>query len=140
MLLICAVLSLTISQSLWIWGAKSLGVMFASLHMNAVPFYVMVIMFFVFDHSWNLIQTIGALIVAIGVFIAQLKKSVNNNKVVLGEDVQLSFNEINFKNTIKKLEKNTDEIFNPIIKYWIETYFSKNLKKNLTSYFNEKNK
>ena len=35
------------------WGAKGLGVLFASFHSNAVPFYVMIIMVFLFGDIWN---------------------------------------------------------------------------------------
>ena len=73
LLFLFSVFSLAIAQSLWIWGSKKLGVMFASLHMNAVPFYVMVIMYILFHNSWDSIQAYGALIVAFGVFFSQTK-------------------------------------------------------------------
>ena len=55
------------------WGATGLGVLFASFHSNAVPFYVMIIMVFLFGDKWNWVQTLGAFVVALGVIIAQLK-------------------------------------------------------------------
>lgn len=62
--------SLAISQVLWIVAVGQLGIGLSSLHMNAVPFYVMLIMF-ALGHGWNWPQAYGAVIVAIGVLIAQ---------------------------------------------------------------------
>lgn len=56
------------------WGAKGLGVLFASFHSNAVPFYVMIIMVFLFGDIWNWVQASGAFVVALGVIIAQNNK------------------------------------------------------------------
>ena len=47
----------------------------ASFHLNAAPFYVMLILFLI-GGSWIWNQTIGAIIVIIGVILAQ-KKSAN---------------------------------------------------------------
>jgi hypothetical protein len=47
-----------------------LGIGLSSLHMNAVPFYVMIIMF-ALGAAWNWPQAYGAVIVALGVLIAQ---------------------------------------------------------------------
>lgn len=62
--------SLAVSQVLWIVAVGQLGIGLSSLHMNAVPFYVMLIMFAV-GQGWNWPQAYGALIVALGVLIAQ---------------------------------------------------------------------
>ena len=62
--------SLAISQVLWIMAVGQLGIGLSSLHMNAVPFYVMLIMF-ALGSAWNWPQAYGAVIVAIGVLIAQ---------------------------------------------------------------------
>jgi len=75
MLLIFSIAALAISQLLWIKAAGSLGILFASLHMNAVPFYVMIVMVIFFDASWSWIQALGALFVAAGVIYSQMKRS-----------------------------------------------------------------
>lgn len=62
--------SLAISQVLWIMAVGQLGIGLSSLHMNAVPFYVMLIMF-ALGSAWNWPQAYGAVIVALGVLIAQ---------------------------------------------------------------------
>ena len=62
--------SMAISQVLWIMAVGQLGIGLSSLHMNAVPFYVMLIMF-ALGSAWNWPQTYGAVIVALGVLIAQ---------------------------------------------------------------------
>jgi drug/metabolite transporter (DMT)-like permease len=71
MLIGVAILSLAFAQFLWIKGAGVLGIMLASFHMNAVPFYVMVIVVLFLDQDWNASQAIGALLVAIGVIVSQ---------------------------------------------------------------------
>lgn len=69
-LMLFGVGSLAISQVLWIMAVGQLGIGLSSLHMNAVPFYVMIIMF-ALGAGWNWPQAYGAVIVAIGVLIAQ---------------------------------------------------------------------
>ena len=69
-LLLFGVGSLAISQVLWIMAVGQLGIGLSSLHMNAVPFYVMLILF-ALGAGWNWPQAYGAVIVAIGVLIAQ---------------------------------------------------------------------
>ncbi|NKB78270.1 MAG: EamA family transporter [Gammaproteobacteria bacterium] len=76
LLLIFSVASLGIAQLMWIWGASKLGILVASFHMNAVPFYVMVIMVVLFGNSWSWTQTSGALLVAIGVLLSQLRYGI----------------------------------------------------------------
>ncbi|MCP4335379.1 MAG: DMT family transporter [Gammaproteobacteria bacterium] len=63
--------SLALAQFMWIRGAAGLGILLASLHMNAVPFYVMVIVALFLGESWNWGQAAGAVLVAIGVLLAQ---------------------------------------------------------------------
>ena len=75
MLLIFSIAALAISQLLWIKAAGSLGILFASLHMNAVPFYVMVVMVMFFDASWSWMQALGALLVGIGVIYSQMRRN-----------------------------------------------------------------
>jgi drug/metabolite transporter (DMT)-like permease len=62
--------SIALSQTLWIVSVGLLGIGIASLHMNAVPFYVMLITF-ALGGSWNWAQAIGAAIVVAGVAVAQ---------------------------------------------------------------------
>ena len=71
MLLFSAIASLALAQHLWIRGASGLGILLASLHMNAVPFYVMVIVVLFLGESWNWWQAAGAAVVAVGVIVAQ---------------------------------------------------------------------
>jgi drug/metabolite transporter (DMT)-like permease len=62
--------SIALSQTLWIVSVGLLGIGIASLHMNAVPFYVM-LMTFALGGAWNWAQAIGAAIVVAGVVVAQ---------------------------------------------------------------------
>ena len=71
LLLIFSLPAIAISQLLWIWAAGRLGILMASLHMNAVPFYVMLIVVMLFGDPWGWDQAIGAVLVAIGVLLAQ---------------------------------------------------------------------
>jgi drug/metabolite transporter (DMT)-like permease len=71
LILVFSLVSLAVAQLLWIKAAGSLGILLASFHMNAVPFYVMVVLVIMFNHSWDWIQAIGAAIVACGVTIVQ---------------------------------------------------------------------
>jgi len=71
LLVFTSVASLALAQFMWIRGAAGLGILLASLHMNAVPFYVMVIVVLFLDESWNWWQAAGAALVAVGVLLAQ---------------------------------------------------------------------
>lgn len=71
LLVFSSVASLSLAQFLWIKGASGLGILLASLHMNAVPFYVMVIVVLFLDANWNWWQAAGAAVVAAGVILAQ---------------------------------------------------------------------
>jgi drug/metabolite transporter (DMT)-like permease len=62
--------SMAISQLLWIASVGRIGIGAASMHMNAVPFYVM-LMVFLMGGPWNWAQTVGAAIVVTGAAIAQ---------------------------------------------------------------------
>ena len=62
--------SMAISQLLWIISVGRIGIGAASMHMNAVPFYVM-LMVFLLGGPWNWAQTLGAAIVVTGAAIAQ---------------------------------------------------------------------
>ena len=61
---------LAISQVLWIISVGQIGIGMASLHINATPFYVMLILF-LFGAPWVWPQAIAAAIVGLGVVIAQ---------------------------------------------------------------------
>lgn len=62
--------SLAVSQIMWLVAVERLGIGTASLHMNAVPFYVMT-MAFALGAGWSWLQTFGAGIVVLGVMVAQ---------------------------------------------------------------------
>jgi len=74
LLIFTSVASLALAQFMWIRGAAGLGILLASLHMNAVPFYVMVIVVLFLGESWNWSQAAGAALVGIGVLLAQSAK------------------------------------------------------------------
>ena len=62
--------SLAFSQILWILGVGRLGVGIASMHINAASFYVMALTA-VTGGTWGWLQASGALIVGLGVLVAQ---------------------------------------------------------------------
>ena len=61
---------MAISQVLWIMSVGQLGIGMASLHINATPFYVMLILF-LFGAAWSWPQALAAAVVGAGVLIAQ---------------------------------------------------------------------
>lgn len=69
-LAVFAIGGIAISQVLWIMAVGRLGIGAAALHINAAPFYVMVILF-ALGGVWNWNQALGAAIVGLGVLIAQ---------------------------------------------------------------------
>ena len=66
----CAIGGLAISQVLWIMSIGSLGIAMSSLHINATPFYVMLILF-ALGGAWNWTQATAAAVVGLGVLVAQ---------------------------------------------------------------------
>lgn len=70
MLLIYAWGAMAASQVFWILSVSKLGIGFASFHVNAAPFYVMLILL-AMGGSWNWGQALGASLVAMGVMLAQ---------------------------------------------------------------------
>ena len=74
LLLIYACLAIAISQILWIKSVEQLGIGLSSFHLNAAPFYVM-LMLFLLGSNWIWHQTIGAAIVITGVILAQQRSS-----------------------------------------------------------------
>ena len=74
LLVIYACLAIAISQILWIKSVDQLGIGLSSFHLNAAPFYVM-LMLFLLGSNWIWHQTIGAAIVITGVILAQQRSS-----------------------------------------------------------------
>ncbi len=70
MLVIYALISMGLSQLLFVSSIGKLGVALASFHINIAPFYVMVIMV-VLGEEWNWTRVLGAAIVAVAVVLAQ---------------------------------------------------------------------
>lgn len=62
--------ALGISQVMWIMSVERLGIGLSALHINAAPFYVMLILF-ALGQPWNWMQAAAAAIVGLGVLIAQ---------------------------------------------------------------------
>lgn len=69
-MLVYAIAGLALSQLLWIVSVGRLGIGLASLHINATPFYVMLILF-ALGGPWLWHQVLGAALVALGVLVAQ---------------------------------------------------------------------
>ena len=72
LILMIAFASVAFAQTLWIWAAGRLGILIASMHMNAVPFYVMIVALLTLGGEWSWHQAIGAALVAAGVIISQI--------------------------------------------------------------------
>lgn len=70
MLVIYALISMGLSQVLFIASIGKLGVALSSFHINIAPFYVMVIMMMM-GEEWNSTRALGAGIVALAVVLAQ---------------------------------------------------------------------
>ena len=69
-LLLYSIGAMGISQVLWIMSVGRLGIGLSSLHINAAPFYVMLILFLL-GGQWLWGQAAAACLVALGVLIAQ---------------------------------------------------------------------
>lgn len=69
-LAIFAICALGLSQVLWIISVEKLGIGMSSLHINAAPFYVMLILF-ALGGGWDWAQAGGAALVGLGVLVAQ---------------------------------------------------------------------
>lgn len=69
-ILLFSVGALGISQVMWIMSVERLGIGLSALHINAAPFYVMIILF-ALGGSWNWPQAFAAALVGLGVLIAQ---------------------------------------------------------------------
>ena len=77
LLFIYACLALGISQVFWIKAVDEVGIGIASFHLNATPFYVMIIVF-ILGSEWNWIQTVGAAVLTVGTLLAQLPEKRSN--------------------------------------------------------------
>jgi drug/metabolite transporter (DMT)-like permease len=77
LLFIYACLALGISQVFWIKAVDEVGIGIASFHLNATPFYVMIIVF-ILGSEWNWIQTVGAAVLTFGTLLAQLPEKSSN--------------------------------------------------------------
>ena len=73
-LVLYAIGGMALSQILWIMGVGRLGIAMAATHMNAAPFYVMLIMLLV-GGLWYWNQALGALLFGIGVIVAQWRQA-----------------------------------------------------------------
>ena len=70
-LVVYAIFGLAISYVFWLKAIEHLGIGISSLHMNASAFYVMIFAWLLLGAGWIWMQVLGALIVALGVLIAQ---------------------------------------------------------------------
>tara|TARA_B100001173_G_scaffold297335_1_gene293877 strand:+ start:296 stop:1201 length:906 start_codon:yes stop_codon:yes gene_type:complete len=71
LLFIYACLALGFSQVFWIKAVEDVGIGIASFHLNATPFYVMIIVF-ILGSEWNWVQALGAAVLTVGTILAQL--------------------------------------------------------------------
>ena len=69
-ILLYAVGAMAVSQVLWIMSVERLGIGLSALHINAAPFYVMLILF-ALGHPWVWSQVAAAALVGLGVLVAQ---------------------------------------------------------------------
>jgi len=69
-ILLFSVGALGVSQIMWIMSVERLGIGLSALHINAAPFYVMLILF-ALGGVWSWPQALAAALVGLGVLIAQ---------------------------------------------------------------------
>ena len=67
----CLILGVGFSMGFWMMSADRIGVTVAAIHINVVPFYVVLLML-MFGGSLILSQVVGAILVAVGVILAQV--------------------------------------------------------------------
>lgn len=79
LLLIYACLALGLSQLFWIKAVGEIGIGIASFHLNATPFYVMIIIF-VLGSEWSWMQALGAAILTAGTLMAQLPEKRSSHE------------------------------------------------------------
>lgn len=63
-----SLLFVSISQPSWIAGARGLGIAVASFHLNAVPFYIMVVLVFMGDGTFDPFKLRGVFLIGLGIF------------------------------------------------------------------------
>ena len=68
---VCLILGVGFSMGFWMLSADRIGVTVAAIHINVVPFYVVILMLW-FGGSLILTQISGAILVAVGVILAQV--------------------------------------------------------------------
>lgn len=73
MLFIYAWGAMALSQVFWIFGVAHLGIGIASFHLNAAPFYVMLILL-AMGGTWDWYKASGAAALGLGVILAQRRK------------------------------------------------------------------
>ena len=66
------------SMGFWVLSADRIGVTVAAIHINVVPFYVVILMLW-FGGSLILTQIVGAILVAVGVILAQVTTGLNRS-------------------------------------------------------------
>ncbi len=72
-LILYALGSMALSQLLWIMGIGRLGIALAAVHINAAPFYVMLLVV-AMGGLWNWWQAFGAALVGLGVVVSQRRR------------------------------------------------------------------
>lgn len=77
LLLFYAIAAMALSQVLWIIGVSKLGIGMASFHLNAVPFYIMLVLFSIYG-TWEWEKLAGTAILCLGVLLAQHSDSRNS--------------------------------------------------------------
>ena len=80
LLIIYAWGAMALSQAFWLLGVSRLGIGIASFHLNASPFYVMLILLMT-GGSWDWGRALGAALLGVGVVLAQRKRSVTRHSV-----------------------------------------------------------
>jgi len=70
LVLVYAGIALALSQLMWIKGVNRIGIGIASFHLNAAPFYVMLVQLGL-GGVWDWQQALGATVLAAGVVLAQ---------------------------------------------------------------------
>lgn len=67
--------SMALSQAFWLLGVARLGIGIASFHLNASPFYVMLILLMA-GGNWDWGRAFGAVLLGVGVLLSQRTRSV----------------------------------------------------------------
>jgi drug/metabolite transporter (DMT)-like permease len=81
LLVVYGCLLLGVSQVFWIRAVSDVGIGIASFHLNATPFYVMIIVFLL-GSDWDWVQTGGVVILTIGAVLAQFSEQLPRRSVL----------------------------------------------------------